>query len=64
MTDRQTIHDQFDRFWDDIHEVGWTITESRESALMWWFVAWRTCEARQENKDSAGALRIVPAASP
>jgi hypothetical protein len=64
MTDRQTIREAFAEAWETLEAVGWTDGIKEASARQIYVLAWRTCEARQEHKDSAGELRIVPAASP
>jgi hypothetical protein len=64
VTDRQTIRELFREQWQALEAVGWTDGIKERSARQIYTLAWRTCEARQEHKDSAGELRIVPAASP
>jgi hypothetical protein len=64
MTDRQTIREEFERLWFTgkfIQFVGGSETADRAKAWQGFYKGWRACE---QNQDSAGALRIVPAASP
>jgi hypothetical protein len=60
----QRSDDAFESAWLVLTAVSWTCGIEKEYANNLWCEAWRTCEARQEYQDSAGALRIVPAASP
>jgi hypothetical protein len=67
MTNNKTIRAEFERLWFTgkfIQFVGGSETADRAKAWQGFYRGWKACEARQEHKDSAGALRIVPAASP
>jgi hypothetical protein len=48
MTDRQTIREAFAEAWETLEAVGWTDGIKEASARQIYVLAWRTCEARQE----------------